>query len=95
MTWKWSYLEGSFGPDFTDNFGEGGPEVEDHAVGMNAPALKFSKKSFRDPTSIEPGYGFNIEDSSVNGISSDLFISAPSSGHIFINGEGSRELEHL
>jgi hypothetical protein len=86
-------LKGSFGPDFTDDFGEGGPKVEDHAVGMNAPVLKFSKKSFCDPTSIEPGYGFDIEDSSVDGISGDLFISAPSSGHIFINREGSRELE--
>jgi hypothetical protein len=86
-------LEEGFGPDFTDDFGEGGPEVEDNTVRMDAPILKVSKKSFSNATAIEPGSGFDIEDSALESISGDLFISASSSGHVFIDREGSRELE--
>jgi hypothetical protein len=86
-------LEGSFGPDFTDDFGESGSEVEDNTVRMEAPAIKLSEELFSDPTAIQPWYRFNIEDSSFDGISGDLFISASSSGDIFINREGSRKLE--
>jgi len=86
-------LEGGLGPDLTDDFGEGGPEVEDNAVGLDAPAIKFSKKSFGNTPAIEPGDGFDIEDSALESISGDLFISTSSSGHVFINREGSRELE--
>ncbi len=86
-------LEGSFGPDFTDDFGEGGPEVEDNAVGLDAPAIKFSKKSFGNTPAIEPRDGFDIEDSALESISGDLFISTSPFGHVFINREGSRELE--
>jgi hypothetical protein len=86
-------LEGSFGPDFTDDFGEGGPEIGNNAVGLDAPAVKFSKKSFGNPPAIEPRDGFDVENLALEGISGDLFISASSPGHVFINREGSRELE--
>jgi hypothetical protein len=36
---------------------------------------------------------FDIEDSNLNGISGDLFVSTSPFGHIFINGEGPRELQ--
>jgi len=86
-------LEGSFRPDFTDDFGEGGPEVKDDAVGVDAPAIELSEELFSDPTAVKPRDGFDIKDSHLDGISGDLFITASSSGHIFINREGSRELE--
>jgi hypothetical protein len=86
-------LEGSFRPDFTDDFGETGPEVEDNTVRMEAPAIKLSEELFSDTTAIQPGYRFDIKNSSLDGISSDLFISASSSRNIFINREGSRELQ--
>jgi len=78
-------LKGSLRPDFTDDFREGGPEVKDYAVWMDAPPIKLSEKLFTYPTSIKPSDGFDIEDSALEGISSDLFISASSSGHIFVN----------
>jgi len=86
-------LKGGFGPDFTDDFGEGGPEVKDNAVRLNIPVIELSKKPFRYATAIEPGDRFDIKDSSLKSISGNLFISASPPGHIFINREGSGELE--
>jgi hypothetical protein len=86
-------LEGGFRPDFTDDFGKGGPEVKDNAVRMDAPILKLSEEFFSDPAAIEPRNGFDIEDSNLFGISGDLIISASSSGHIFIEAESSGEME--
>ena len=86
-------LEGGFGPGFMDDFGEGSPEVEDNTVRMDAPILKFSKKSFSNATAIEPGNGFDIEDSALESIYDDLFISTSSPWHVFIDRESSRELE--
>lgn len=86
-------LERGVGPDFTDHFREGRPEVKDHAVGMDVPILKLPKESFCYPTAIKPRGGFDIKDSALESIPSDLFISSPSSGHEFIEAEGPRELE--
>jgi hypothetical protein len=86
-------LERSFRPDFTDNLGEGSPEVENNAGRLNTPVIELSKKSFGYATAIEPVDGFDIKDSDLNSIASDLFITASPPGHIFINREGSRELE--
>jgi hypothetical protein len=86
-------LERGVGPDFTDHFREGRPEVKDNAVGVDAPILKLSKESFCHTTAIKPRDGFDIKDPALESISSDLFISTPSSGHEFIEAEGSRELE--
>jgi len=86
-------LEGSFGPDFTDDFGEGGPKVKDNAVRMDAPIIELSQKFFGDAATIEPGNGLDIEDSALESISGDLFISTSPFGHVFINREGSREME--
>lgn len=60
---------------------------------MDAPILKLSKESFCYATAIKLRKGFDIEDSALESISSDLFIATPSSGHEFIDSEGSRELE--
>jgi hypothetical protein len=86
-------LERGVRPDFTDHFREGRPKVKDDAVGMDTPILKLSKESFCHATAIKPRNGFDIEDSALQSISSDLFISTPSSGYEFIEAEGSRELE--
>ena len=86
-------LKGSFGPGFTDDFGEGGPEIKDDTVGMDAPAIELTEEFFGYPTAIEPGYGFDMENSNLKSISGDLFIPPSPSGYIFINREGSRELE--
>jgi len=86
-------LERSFGPNFTDDFWEGGQEVEDNAVGFNTPVIELSEELFSDPTAVEPGNKFNIENSDLDNISGNLFVSPSSSGHIFINREGSRESE--
>jgi hypothetical protein len=86
-------LKGSFWPDFTDDFGEGSPEVEDNAVRLNIPVIELLEKPFGYSTAIEPGDRFDIKDSDLNRISSDLFVSTSSSGHIFIDRESSRELE--
>lgn len=88
-------LEGNFGPDFTDDFGEGGPEIKDNAVGLDAPAIELSEKLFSHTTAIEPRDRFDIENSAFNRISGDLFIAASSSGHIFIDRESSGELEFV
>jgi hypothetical protein len=77
-------LEGSLRPDFTDDLREGGPEIEDDTVGFNLPTIELLKKPFGYASAIEPGNGFDIEDSELYRISSDLFISASSSGHVFI-----------
>ena len=82
-------LEGGLRPDFTDDFGEGSPEVKDNAVGADAPLIKLSEKFFGHTSAIEPRDGFDVEDSELESISCDLFVSASPSGHIFINGEGS------
>lgn len=63
-------LEGSFGPDFTDDFGEGGPKVKDNVVRMDAPIIELSQKSFGDAATIEPGSRLDIEDSALESISS-------------------------
>jgi hypothetical protein len=86
-------LEGGFGPYFADDFGEGGPEVENNAVGLDAPVIELSEKLCSDAPAVEPGDGFEIEDSDFNRISSDLFVSTSSLRHVFIETEGSRELE--
>jgi len=86
-------LERGVRPDFMNQFWEGGPEVKDYAVWMDAPTIKLSEKLFTYPTAIEPRDGFDIEDTAFESISSDLFISSSPSRHIFINGEGSGELE--
>jgi hypothetical protein len=86
-------LEGGFMPDFTDDFGEGGPEVKDDAVRVDTPVLELSEELFSDSAAVKPGDGFDIKDFDLDGISGDLFIKAPPSGHIFINRGGSRELE--
>jgi len=86
-------LKGSFVPDFTDDFWEGSPEVEDNAVRPNIPVIELSEKPFGHATAIEPGDRFDIKDSDLKSIASDLFVSTSSSGHIFIDREGSRELE--
>lgn len=85
-------LKGSFGPDFTDDFGEGGPEVEDNAVRLNIPVIEVSEKPFGYATAIKPGTRFNIQDSSLDGICGNLFISASSPGHIFIEPRGLRRI---
>jgi hypothetical protein len=86
-------LQRSLRPHFPNHFGECSPEVEDDAVRMKVPAIELSEEFFSDTTAIQPGHRFDIEDASLDGISGDLFISASSPGHIFINREGSRELE--
>jgi len=86
-------LEGGLGPDFTYDFWESGPKVKDDAIGMDVPAIELSEKPFGDATAVKPGDRFDIKDSNLLNISGDLFVSTSSSRHIFINGEGSRELE--
>jgi hypothetical protein len=82
-------LKGGLGPNLTDHLREGRPEVEDDAVGFNAPGIKLSEKPFSYTPAVEPGNGFDIEDSNLDCIPSDLFISASSSRHVFIDREGS------
>jgi len=60
---------------------------------LDAPTIEFLEKLLSDSTTVEPLDRFNIEDSNLKSISDELFISPSSSGHIFINGEGPRELE--
>jgi hypothetical protein len=86
-------LKESVWPDFTDNLGEGRPEVEDNAVRLNIPVIELLEKPFSYATTIEPGDRLDIKDSDLNRISSDLFVSASSSGHVLIDRESSRELE--
>ncbi len=64
-------LEGSFGPDFTDDFWEGGPKVKHNAVRMDAPIIELLEKSFGDAMPIEPGSRFDIEDSALESIFGD------------------------
>jgi hypothetical protein len=68
-------------------------EVKDDAVGVDTPVIELSEKLFSDPTAVKPGDGLDIKDSDLGGISGDLFITASSSRHVFINREDSRELE--
>jgi hypothetical protein len=82
-------LKGNVGPDFTDDFRVSSPEIEGNAVGPDTPLIKLSEKFFGHPSAIEPWDGFDIEDSELESISCDLFVSASPSGHILINGEGS------
>jgi len=82
-------LEGSFGPDFTDDFRVSSPEIKSNAVGPDTPLIKLSEKLFGYASAIEPRDGFDIEDSDLESISCDLFVSTSPSGHIFVNGEGS------
>jgi hypothetical protein len=86
-------LEGGFRPDFTDDFRECGPEVKDDAVRVYAPVIELSEELFSDPAAVKPRDGFDIKDSDLDGISGDLFITTSPPWHIFINREGSRELE--
>jgi len=86
-------LQKSLRPHFPNHFGECGPEVEDDTGGVNPPSIELSQKLFRHTTAIKPGDRFDIEDSNTNRISCNLFISASSSGHVFINGEGSGEFQ--
>jgi hypothetical protein len=60
---------------------------------LDAPIFKLSEESFGYTAAVEPGDGFDIENSALDGITGDLFISPCSSGHIFIKTEGSGELE--
>jgi hypothetical protein len=60
---------------------------------LGVPTVKFSKKSSRHPSAIEPGGRFDIDDAVLESTTGDLFISTSSSGHVFVNREGSRELE--
>jgi len=61
---------------------------EEQLTGTDAPMIELSEKPLGYATAIKPGDRFNIEDSSLDGISGDLFISASSSGHIFVDREG-------
>jgi hypothetical protein len=60
---------------------------------MPHPSIQLSEKLLSDSTAVEPRDGVNIEDSNLKSIPGNLFVSTSSSGHIFINGEGARELE--
>jgi hypothetical protein len=82
-------LKGNVRPDFTDDFRVSSPEIKGHAVGSDTPLIKLSEKFFGHASAIEPRDGFDVEDSDLESISCDLFVSASPSGHIFINGEGS------
>jgi hypothetical protein len=82
-------LKGNVRPDFTDDFRVSRPEIKSNAVRPDTPLIKLSEKFFGYASAIEPRDGFDVEDSDLESISCDLFVSASPSGHIFINGEGS------
>jgi hypothetical protein len=82
-------LRGNVRPDFTDDFRVSSPEIKGNAVGPGTPLIKLSEKFFGHASAIEPRDGFDVEDSDLESINCELFISASPSEHIFINGEGS------
>jgi len=76
-------------PDFTDAVRVSRPEIKGKTVGPDTPLVELLEKFFGNASAIEPRDGFDVEDSDLERISCDLFVSASPSGHIFINGEGS------
>jgi hypothetical protein len=48
-------LERGLRPYFTNDFRESSPEVKDHAVGVDLPAIEFLEESFGHATAIEQG----------------------------------------
>ena len=88
-------LERGLGPDFSGDFGKGSQDLKDDTVGFDTPVIQLSEESFGYATAIESRDKFDIEDLDLESISGNLFVSTVSSGRIFIDRKGSRELEFI
>lgn len=81
------------GPDLGDDFGKGGQQIKDHTIGFDAPTVELCAKGLGHSTTVELRDRLDVEDPDLFSIAGDLLIAATSSGHKFIQGKGSGELQ--
>jgi hypothetical protein len=84
-------LEESWRPELesADDFTKGGPQVEANAGGRQAPMIELTERSLRDFPAIEGWHGFSIEDLDVVAVLSNLIITTPPFGPVFVEAESS------